>query len=41
MSQIKTLFDDVTLNLSRLNKLLTSTMPSMAIVSRIPPVHGV
>lgn len=39
MSQIKTLFDDVTLNLSRLNKLLTSTMPSMAIVSRIPPVH--
>lgn len=39
MSQIKMLFDDVTLNLSRLNKLLTSTMPSMAIVSRIPPVH--
>ncbi|WP_234896165.1 DNA replication terminus site-binding protein [Vibrio anguillarum] len=39
MSQIKMLFDDVTLNLSRLNKLLTSTTPSIAIVSRIPPVH--
>lgn len=39
INQIKTLFDDVTLNLSRLNKLLTSTMPNMAIVSRIPPVH--
>lgn len=39
MSQIKTLFNDLTLNLSRLNKLLTSTVPSMAIVSRIPPVH--
>lgn len=39
MNQIKTLFDDVTFNLYRLNKLLTSTMPNMAIVSRIPPVH--
>lgn len=39
MSQIQSLFNDVTHNLYQLNNLLTETMPYLAIVSRIPPVH--
>jgi DNA replication terminus site-binding protein len=39
MCKIRSLFDNVTLNLSRLDHLLQQTQPAFAIVSRIPPVH--
>jgi DNA replication terminus site-binding protein len=39
MCKICSLFDNVTLDLSRLDNLLQQTPPALAVVSRIPPVH--
>lgn len=39
MCKIRSLFNHVTQDLSRLDLLLQQTQPTLAIVSRIPPVH--